>query len=193
MLDHRLARDRSAWSRSPPPARASRRRAWSRAGTRRPRSRSRPPEAHELALAGQRRQREAVGERLAERREIGDDAVQSLRAADVPAKAGDHLVEDEQRAIARGRALHAGRNPGAGSSVRAASRNTRGDLPGVRREQRAQRCQVVVVELHGLVVDAARDAAVGRGRADEPVVVGEERLVGADRDEVAAGVARAPA
>ena len=142
---------------------------------------------HHVALAGQRQTREAVGHGLAEGREIGDHAVQTLRAAQVPAEAGDHLVEHQHRAVGVAERDQLGEEPGRRLLDPRRLEDHRGDLAGVRGEQGAQRRQIVVAELHGLVVDRARDAAVGRGRADEPVVVGEERVIGADRDQLAAG------
>ena len=43
---------------------------------------------------------QAAADDLAERGDVGRDAVQLLRAAAREAEAGHHLVEDEQRAVA---------------------------------------------------------------------------------------------
>ena len=66
-----------------------------------------PAQAHELAPAGERRHGEAVRERLAEGGEVGNDAVDFLRAAVVPAESRDHFVENQERAIGVAQALAA--------------------------------------------------------------------------------------
>ena len=64
-------------------------------------------ELHDLPLADERRDRETVRHPLAEGGEIGLEAVGRLGTAKVPAKAGDHLVEDEQGAVPRTELSHA--------------------------------------------------------------------------------------
>ena len=59
---------------------------------------------HHRALAAERRQRHAAADDLAEHAQVGREAgdvagVEALRAAERDAKAGHHLVEDEQRAV----------------------------------------------------------------------------------------------
>lgn len=56
---------------------------------------------HDIAPPYQGRDREPVAHRFPERREIGIDAIEMLSSAQVPPEAGDHLVEDEQRALGR--------------------------------------------------------------------------------------------
>ena len=53
---------------------------------------------HDLGPAAERRERQAAADDLAEHRQVGQDAVPLLRAAAGDAEAGDHLVEDQQRA-----------------------------------------------------------------------------------------------
>ena len=53
---------------------------------------------HQLGPAAERRRRQPAADDLAEDRQVGRDAVALLRAAAGDAEAGDHLVEDEQRA-----------------------------------------------------------------------------------------------
>ena len=57
-----------------------------------------PEPVHDVGAAAQRRDREAVAERLAERREVRRDAEAFLRAARRVAEAGDDLVEDQDGA-----------------------------------------------------------------------------------------------
>ena len=59
---------------------------------------------HHLGAAAERRERQAAADDLAEDRQVGQDAEALLRAAARDAEAGDHLVEDEQRAARRRRA-----------------------------------------------------------------------------------------
>ena len=58
-------------------------------------------EVHQLGLAAERRDGPAVRHRLAERRQVGRHAGDGLVAAEPVAEAGDHLVEDEHRAVLR--------------------------------------------------------------------------------------------
>ena len=111
-----------------------------------------PAELHDLAPPDQRGEGEAVGHALAEGGEVGPDAVGRLRAAEVPAEAGDHLVEDEERAVGVAR----GRSPPGGSPAPAPRRwpppsSRRRCARDARRTARSSAVQVVVVELerHG--------------------------------------------
>ena len=111
---------------APPRATASRRR-----GCRR----RRPPRSsvHHVRAAGERGDRHAVAQRLAEAGQVGRDAVALLRAARREPEAGDDLVEDEQRAVPRAPARRTpSRKPGCGRLEPDGSRITRGDLAGVR-------------------------------------------------------------
>jgi hypothetical protein len=61
---------------------------------------------HDLAPGAEGRQRHAAADHLAEHRDVGREAgdelgVQALGAAQRDAKAGHHLVEDQQRAVLR--------------------------------------------------------------------------------------------
>ena len=53
---------------------------------------------HHLGAAAERGERQAAADDLPEHRQVGRDAEPLLRAAARDAEAGDHLVEDEQRA-----------------------------------------------------------------------------------------------
>ena len=53
---------------------------------------------HHVGAAAERGERQPAADDLAEDRQVGRDAVALLRAAAGDAEAGDHLVEDEQRA-----------------------------------------------------------------------------------------------
>ena len=53
---------------------------------------------HDLGAAAEGADRHAAADHLAERGEVGADAEQLLRAAEVDAEAGHHFVENQQRA-----------------------------------------------------------------------------------------------
>ena len=59
----------------------------------------RSDELHDLAAPTVRPHREAASDHLAERRQVGRDAVERLRSARMHAEPGHHLVEDEQGAV----------------------------------------------------------------------------------------------
>ena len=54
---------------------------------------------HDVGAAGDGRQREAAADRLAERADVGRNAVVGLRAAVGEAEAGHDLVEDQHQAV----------------------------------------------------------------------------------------------
>ncbi len=54
---------------------------------------------HDVGAAGDRREREAAADDLAQRAEVGRDAVVFLRAAVGEAEAGHDLVEDQRNAV----------------------------------------------------------------------------------------------
>ena len=62
---------------------------------------------HDVATAADHGERKAGGDRLGVDREVGLHAVASLRALQADAKAGDHLVADEERAVAAAKIAHA--------------------------------------------------------------------------------------
>ncbi len=99
---------------------------------------------HQLAPAAVRRRGQPAADDLAEDRQVGEHAVQLLGAAARDAEAGDHLVEDQQRAVLvgdraaapRGTRVAGGTTPmfaGTGSARIAANRVARrlGDDVGV--------------------------------------------------------------
>ena len=77
------------------------------------------------------------------------------------------------------------RKPGAGSTVVAGSRIRHATSRGTRVEEGPYAVQVVVAEADRQVADGPRDPGRHRRGPDEPVVDGEEGLIGADRDQVA--------
>ena len=79
--------------------------------------------------------------------QVGLDAVQGLRTAEVPAEAGDHLVQDEQRAVPRGtRSRTACEEAGGGSHCVAASMITQAIAPGCAANSASSAAEVVVGE-----------------------------------------------
>ena len=136
--------------------------------------------------AAEGRERQAAADDLAEDRQVGRDAVALLRAAARDAEAGDHLVEDEQRARRRRRARAAPRgSPGAGGtqpmfpatgSTKIAARSS-----PWRSTAAAASVDVVVGDDDRVGDDRGRDA--GRGRD------AERREPGAGLGEEGVGVA----
>ena len=148
-----------------------------------------PAELHDLAPPCERGKREPVRDPLAPRREVGRDAVNLLRAAVVPAETGDVLVEDQQGAVAPDRLLQS-------LQVAVARRlrplglehEARRSGPGARRgEPRPTRDRHSGTQVS---VSRRRAGNPAANRLDDhrPVVVRKEGMVGADRDEVTAGV-----
>ena len=67
---------------------------------------------HHVAAAADGADRQPAADHLAERREVGRDVVLGLGAAGVEAEAGDHLVEDQQRADPVALGAQPGEEPG---------------------------------------------------------------------------------
>ena len=170
------------------PATSSRRHASSTAGTRAPAGRgchrssmsSRRPASAETANPLPMRLAERRQVRAARRRRAG-------RRGHVPSEAGDHLVEHEQRAVAVHSSRNPSRKPGAGSTAVAGSRTRQATWPGCSANRRAHGVEVVEPEADREVAQRLRDPRRHGGVPDEPVVGREERLVLADRDQVAPG------
>ena len=155
-----------------------------------------PTELHHFARPASADTAEAVAKRLAEASTgRASTSYSRLRTAEVPAEAGDHLVEDEQRAVLRRQSRAApARKPGAGSPVRRGLEHDAGDLAGVGVEQRVGRSRDRCIGIATVsVADRGGNAGGHRGRTDEPVVVREERMVGADRHHRRARCRRGPA
>ncbi len=148
---------------------------------------AKPSELHDLALAREHRDRVAVADRLTPCREVGVDAVAMVRAAQVEADRADHLVEDQNGALALGQRAQALEVALVRLVVLHRLEDHRGDLSRVLREELAECVEVVVGERDRRRVRLVRDAAGHRCRADEPVVDAEEGMVAAVGDELAAG------
>lgn len=110
-----------------------------------------------------------------------------LRAADVPAEAGDDLVQHEQHAVLVAQPPQSREVARLRRDGRLHLEDERRDRTGMRLEQRLHRPEVVEREAERQIPDRSGDARAHRRRPDEPVV-GREGLVAADRDQVPAGV-----
>ncbi len=139
-----------------------------------------PAPLHQVAAPGQRGDGEPVAQSLAERGEVGDDAVQTLGARLGPAETGDHLVEDQYAAVPVGQLAQAGQVAGRRLGVGGGFEDQAGDLALVPGEQFLRGGQVPVGERHGELGGRRRYTGGHRRGADEPVVDGEERMVGAE-------------
>ena len=143
---------------------------------------------HDLPPAGKRRHREAVAETLAEGAEVGLDTVIGLGAVEVPAESRHHLVQDEHRAVVPAQPGHLVQEIVDGMGEGRRLHDQAGDAAGMIAKQRLDAFDVVVVEGNAEVFHRLRNAGVAGGGGDEPVVVGEERMVLAQRHHVAPGV-----
>ena len=146
---------------------------------------SRPPRA-EMPPSGERRQRKPVCDSLPPRREVGCDPMHLLRPAGVPAEPADVLVEDEERPVGADELLQAAQESLARLRRPLGLEDEARDLSGMPLEQRLDRCEVVVVERQRLLLDARRNATTYGRSHHRPVVVREERMLDANRDEIAA-------
>ena len=90
-----------------------------------------PPRSMTLAPTGQRSNRKPIAHRLAERGQIGRNAIDVLRALLVPAEPSDHLVEDEERPVGGAALAEAGQEPGVGFHGGGRLQNDRSDPTGV--------------------------------------------------------------
>ncbi len=137
---------------------------------------------HDLPAAAERRQRQPAADDLPEDRQVGPDAVALLGAAAGDAKAGDHLVEHEQRA--RDVAERAQRLQEAGLRRDAAHvaghrlDEDRREVLAVALDRRCRKIDVVVVDDDGVGDDRSRHAGGRRDpeRGEPGPRLGEERI-----------------
>src|SRR5579863_2601874 len=106
-----------------------------------------PAEAHDLPLAHQGGDGEAIAHGLAKGGEMRSDAVELLRSAHVPAEAGDHLVEYKKAAIALADRLDFPQEAGLGRCHGFGFEQDAGDAVRILLEESAQRFEIVVAEL----------------------------------------------
>ena len=132
-----------------------------------------------VRAARDRTARHAARHDLGERGEVGCDAEMGLRAARCDAKAGDDLVEDQERAVRRGQLAqrHEKRGGQRHHAERAAGRldDRRGDL-AVGGQNRPQAVDVVGVGQHHLL-GHARQHAHGRSTVEMRLVAGRHVIV----------------
>src|SRR5438552_10835281 len=145
-------------------------------------------EPHDLALAYQRRDSEAVAERFAKCREVPFYAVMALGRALRPAKAGDHLVEDQQRTVAMAQLAQPGQKSVRRLDVLRSLQDQSCNTPVVGRKQRRRPREVIVAESQRQALYILWDAGVHGRRTDRPVIIRKERVVRAQRNEIPAGV-----
>ena len=120
---------------------------------------------HDIGPPGDGRQREAAADDLAQRAQVGGDAVVGLCAVIGEAVAGHHLVED-QHDPAPGRFLPQAREEALGGRENALQRldDDARDLALELVEQLPHSLQIVVGRDHHVLLDTARDTgAVGNG------------------------------
>src|SRR5438477_12543753 len=103
-------------------------------------------EPHDLALAYQRRDSEAVAERFAKCREVRFYAVMALGRALRPAKAGHHLVEDQQRTVAMAQLAQLGQKSARSLDVLRILQDQSCNTPLVGRKQRRRPRVVILAE-----------------------------------------------
>ncbi len=145
-------------------------------------------ELHDLATAGQGRKRKAVCQRFSKRRQIGRDAVDVLSARLMPAKAGDHLVENQERAVSMADLLEPGEEVLAWFFEPGRLQNHAGNSLAIFAHQPLDALAIVVSELERSRADAVGDTGGHRRRADKPVARRIKRMVAAKGDIFAARV-----
>jgi hypothetical protein len=145
-------------------------------------------ELHQVAAPDQRRQGKAIGDCPAKGSKVRSHTVDRLSSAHMPAKAGDHLVQDEYRPVFAAQRLDTLQEIIDGLFGARRFHDDARDLTRIQREQVLQAAQIVVVEFDRQLAHHRRHSAGHVGRPDEPVVGGEEWMLGADGDAIQAGV-----
>ena len=145
-------------------------------------------QVHELGPPRQRAHREPVPHRLPERREVGRDAEQALRAVRAPPEPGDHLVEHEHDAP---RPTQRGDGAEVGARVLPAPHGLHHHARDPGGVWRSRRSRSAPGSPYGNDTVRSRTAAGTPApsgvRPINQVVLGQERVVAADGDELAAG------
>src|SRR5215217_7705638 len=106
----------------------------------------------------------------------------------MPAKASDHFVKDEERAVFVREIAHLLQEVVCRRVNRDRLENHRRDLPGMFCKKLFKTLNVVVMKCETLICDHVRYAGVRGRRADEPIVKTEERVLATERDQLATGV-----
>src|SRR5690349_14800206 len=102
---------------------------------------------HDLPLARQCGNRETIAYALAEGRKVRRNSVEFLCARDVPAKAGDHFIENEHGAFAAAELLNRAEKIGLRADGRRGLQDDAGNSAGILDEEGAEVLDVVVSEL----------------------------------------------
>ena len=117
---------------------------------------------HDRALASERADRHPAADHLAQRGEIGCDAVEALRAAHVHTEAGHHFIEDKDRAVAVAEVPQPLQESGPRCDQVHVARdrldNHPGDLVGMRLESGGDFVEIVISEHQRLAGDRRRHA-----------------------------------
>src|ERR1700684_1725358 len=98
------------------------------------------------------------------------DAVKSLRAAQMPAEAGDHLIEDQQGATVLAELLDLQEIARAWKRSGLRFHDHAGNSLRIEIEKLLQACQVVIAELQSQIRYRAGNSCIHFKSADEPVV-----------------------
>src|SRR5918994_4126893 len=136
-----------------------------------------PAKLHQLSLADESRHREPVSQAFTERAQIRNNTVNPLRTSQVPAKAADHFIEDEDGPVLPAQCLDLSQKVVGRRGFLLRLHDETGDLAWILLKQCLYALHRVVTELYSQFPNAVWDPCrPGRG-PDEPIVCGKERMV----------------
>src|SRR5262249_20820312 len=147
-----------------------------------------PAKLHDIALADDRRDREAVSHGLPEGAQVRIKIKISLRPTVVPAKPGDHFVQDKQGSVLAAKIAYAIEKIVARRMVGCRLHDQRGNAIGMIVEELLDAAKVIVAKANSQFAASHRNAAVADSGPDKPVVKGKERMVRANSDHVAPSI-----
>src|SRR5207253_11056236 len=132
--------------------------------------------------------REAVAHAFAECRKIRRNSIDLFCTGNVPAKAGNHFIENKHRAFAAAECLYRAKEVSFRLYGRCSFENDASNSAGVLFKERTQAFNIIVSELNGQVLHDLRNACRHGSASDEPVFDGKERLITASGNQIAASV-----
>src|ERR1700722_9291133 len=136
-----------------------------------------PAKFHQITASHKCGERKPFGDGLPERRWNRTQPVETLSASQVPAKTGNHFIENKDSSVFSYQLLQTLEESWSRDDDRFCLENHAGNLPRILVEQLLKARQVVVAELNRQVLRDLRNARGERRAADKPVIHGEKRLV----------------
>ncbi|SPU67152.1 Uncharacterised protein [Brucella neotomae] len=138
-----------------------------------------PAKPHIFGLARERRNGKAIAERLSETGKVRHDTIKLLRAAHMPAKAGNHFIQNEKCTVFMGNAHGFMEKIVLRLVCARRLHDDGGDAPRIVLEKRLDTGNIIIAKRRGERRNRRGNACAHLRGANEPVVGRKEGMVGA--------------